>query len=149
MGTDPSHITSPSDDNPDPPPTLERLFIHYSIQCSMMQYLHFYDFRNLRLTGCHIPATSWAVQKKHLRPIHCNQAIADTPYGTSECGKIPQDVVKLKRCQGLDLRPDDTEILFDQSPAGHLHDGRDQSECFWVCTECISWLHEYYDDYGL
>ena len=150
MGTDPTNITSPSDDKPGPEPTLEGLFSQYTIQSSIMQNLNFYDFRNLRLTGCQVPATSWAVQKKHLHPIHCNQeVVADITCVPSECGKTPPNVVKMKACQGLSLRPDDAEIEFDQSRAGRLHDGCDQSQCFWGCYECISRLHEYYDDYGL
>lgn len=150
MGTDLPNISSLPNDKPDPKPTLERLLSQYAIQSSIMQNLNFYDFRNLRLTGCRVPATSRAIQKKHLYPIHCNQhCVSKITYCISECGKTPHNVVEMKPCQGLTLRPDDAEIEFHQSQAGHLHDGCDQSQCFWVCNECISRLHEYYDDYTL
>ncbi|MCJ1427040.1 hypothetical protein MMC29_004943 [Sticta canariensis] len=137
MDTDPSNISSPPDDMANPKPTLDLLFSKYPIQTAMMRHLNLYDFRNLRLAGCRVPVKSWAVQEKYLVPIDCNE-FRRTFDNTSQCGNTPPDV-EMKPCQGLplDLRPgDDPGQDFEDAGIGHLHDGRDKSDCFWVCGEC-------------
>lgn len=134
--TDLSNISSLLDDMANPTPTLDQLVSEYAIQTTIMENLNFYDFRNLRLAGCQVPAKSWAVQEKYLVPIHCNELI-DTFDNGSQCGKTPPNV-EMKPCQGLPLalRPEDPRQSFDGPLTRHLHDGRDKCKCFWVCNEC-------------
>lgn len=141
-----SNMSSPPDDKGDPKPTLEQLFSNYPIQTSLMQYLNVYDFRNVRLAGCRIAATSWAIQKKYLVQIHCDEFLPVNYWEREypKCGHTPQQVEVMKPCQGLSLRPDDSPIPLGQP---HFHDDSDQSKCFWVCDGCRSKKEFDYDRY--
>ncbi|MCJ1430375.1 hypothetical protein MMC29_008293 [Sticta canariensis] len=132
MNTDPSNISSPSDDKAKPKSTLDQLLSKYSIQTSLMQNLNFYDFRNLQLAGCQVPAKSSAVQKKYLMPIKCN--VLKGRWGSKyECGNTPQDVFEMQPCQGVPLRPSDSTYQLEKP---RCHDSSDPSKCAWVYNEC-------------
>ena len=138
MRTDPSNELPPPDDKVDPKPTLTQLFSRYPIQTSIMQNLNFYDFRNLQLAGCQVLATSRAVQRKYLIPIHCNQ----TRYEHDrilECGKTPENGHEMKPCQGFLLRPGDPRVE---------HDGL-HHKSFWVCNECRYQSQEDYQHFRI
>lgn len=115
-----------------------------------MQHLNFYDFRNLRLAGCQVPATSGAIQRKHLVPIHCNE-FKETFDNTTACGNTPPNV-EMKPCEGLASivrSGEDSRIDFEDPRLGHLHDGCDESKCFWVCIECRDRTQARYQHIGL
>ena len=147
MDADSSGISSPQNNMADSRPLLEQMFSKYPILTGIMQYLHFYDYRNLRLAGCRVPVTSTAVQKKHLIPIHCND-FRDNFDNTTRCGKSPHDV-EMKPCEGISLAssPDDPILDFQSAPLRHLHDGRDKSKCFWVCQECRDRSQAHYENH--
>ena len=119
-----------------PSPTLDQLLSVYGIQTSLMQFLNHYDFRNLRLAGTRVPATSGSIQRKHLVQIRCNE-YGDLFDNNSRCGNHPHNV-EMRPCEGLSsiLRPGDPKVDFEDPQLGHLHDGSDESASFWVCVHC-------------
>ena len=119
-----------------PGPTLDQLLREYEILTLIMENLNFYDFRNLRLAGSHVPATSGRIQRRHLVQIHCNE-FRETFDNTSECGNAPPDV-EMNPCQGFSSisRRGDPRVDFQDPQLSHLHDGSDENTCFWVCIEC-------------
>lgn len=143
MSTDHSNQSSDcqSDDKADSKSSLEQLFSHYPIQTSIMQNLNWCDFRNIQLAGCRVPETSRAARKKYLIPIHCNE-LRYSYDSVWECENPPEDVLEMKRCQGLALRPDDPE-LGPWEPCFE-HNGTVEHNDFWVCTHC---RHESQESY--
>ena len=149
MDADSSDISSPQINMAGSQPTLfDQLFRGYPILTGIMQHLHFYEYRNLRLAGCEVPATSTAIQQKYLVPIYCHE-FRDALDTTTQCGKSPPDV-EMKPCEGLSLAvdPDDPTLDFDSPRMRHLHDGRDKGKCYWVCHECRNRNQERYENHG-